>query len=56
MNNLVVRFIRYNCLYSLDLKGQVMLGDTGSNLLGFILGYYMALIPFNWFKFIYLIF
>ncbi|HHU33271.1 MAG: UDP-N-acetylmuramyl pentapeptide phosphotransferase [Zhaonellaceae bacterium] len=40
----------------LDLKGQVMLGDTGSNLLGFILGYYMALIPFNWFKFIYLIF
>lgn len=40
----------------LDLKGQVMLGDTGSNLLGFISGYYMAIVPSNWFKLIYLLF
>lgn len=36
----------------LDFTGKVMLGDTGSNLLGFILGYYYALIPIITFKII----
>lgn len=40
----------------LDLQGKVMLGDTGSNLLGFILGYYMALIPSDIFKLFCLIY
>jgi UDP-GlcNAc:undecaprenyl-phosphate GlcNAc-1-phosphate transferase len=35
----------------LDFSSKVMLGDTGSNLLGFILGYYLVLVPSNSFKY-----
>jgi len=42
--------------FPFDLQGKAMLGDTGSNLLGFILGYYTALTPSDSFKFFYLIY